>query len=94
MEEIKLATLNKKLEEYKKDDKHTVLRHALVKTPLMDVITSQDKIDETVFKFDIDIKTLPIANQKQSGRCGTGLFPSGYAASTWRFCGRSNQLGS
>ena len=69
MEEIKLATLNKKLEEYKKDDKHTVLRHALVKTPLMDVITSQDKIDETVFKFDIDIKTLPIANQKQSGRC-------------------------
>ena len=69
MKEIKIEELNEKLREYNEDEKHRVIRHALTKTSMMDVISSQDKIAETVFKFDIDIKTLPIANQKQSGRC-------------------------
>ena len=34
MEEIKLETLKKDLEEYQKDSKNAVLRHALSATPL------------------------------------------------------------
>lgn len=69
MKEITVKELNEKLASYREDEKHAVLRHALSKTSMMDVISSQDKISETAFKFDIDIDTLPIANQKASGRC-------------------------
>ena len=69
MDEIKLKTLEKDLEEYKTDSKNDVLRHALSKTALNTVVRSQDSIDDIDFNFDINIKTLPAANQKASGRC-------------------------
>ena len=69
MEEIKLNTLSKDLEDYKKDEKSTILRHALSKNDLSMVVRSQDDIDDIDFNFDINIKTLPAANQKASGRC-------------------------
>ncbi len=69
MNEIKLETLQKDLKEYQKDNKNTVLRHAMSKTPLSTVVRSQDEIENVNFDFDINLKTLSAANQKQSGRC-------------------------
>ena len=69
MEEIKLETLKKDLEEYQKDSKNAVLRHALTATPLSQVAASQDEVKDINFNFDIEIKTLSAANQKASGRC-------------------------
>lgn len=69
MEPIKKTYLEKKLNNYKKDEKNTIIRHALVKNSLLTVASSQDEIKEMDFNFDINIKTLPAANQKASGRC-------------------------
>lgn len=69
MEPIKKIYLEKELNNYKKDEKNTIIRHALVKNSLLTVASSQDEIKEMDFNFDINIKTLPAANQKASGRC-------------------------
>ena len=69
MEPIKKTYLEKELNNYKKDDRNTIIRHALVKNSLYTVAASQDEIKEMDFNFDINIKTLPAANQKASGRC-------------------------
>ena len=69
MEPIKKTYLEKELKNYKGDEKNTIIRHALVKNSLLTVAASQDEIKEMDFNFDINIKTLPAANQKASGRC-------------------------
>ena len=69
MEEIKLNNLKKDLEDYQKDGKNAVVRHAISKTPLSTVVRTQDEIEDVNFDFDINIKTLAAANQKASGRC-------------------------
>ncbi len=69
MEPIKKTYLEKELKNYKVDEKNTIIRHALVKNSLLTVASSQDEIKEMDFNFDINIKTLPAANQKASGRC-------------------------
>ena len=69
MESIKKTYLEKELEAYNKDPKNAILRHALVKNSLYSVSASQDDIKVMDFNFDINIKTLPAANQKASGRC-------------------------
>ena len=69
MEPIKKTYLEKELNNYKKDEKNAIVRHALVKNSLYTVAASQDEIKEMDFNFDINIKTLPAANQKASGRC-------------------------
>ena len=69
MEPIKKTYLEKELNNYKNDEKNTIIRHALVKNSLYTVAASQDEIKEMDFNFDINIKTLPAANQKASGRC-------------------------
>ena len=69
MEPIKKEFLQKELNNYQKDDKNKILRHALVKNSVYQIANSQDDIKEMDFNFDINIKTLPAANQKASGRC-------------------------
>ena len=69
MEPIKKTYLEEELKNYKGDEKNTIIRHALVKNSLLTVAASQDEIKEMDFNFDINIKTLPAANQKASGRC-------------------------
>ena len=51
------------------DNQNKILRHALSKNSLYDIASSQDADPEMDFNFDINIKTLPAANQKASGRC-------------------------
>ena len=69
MESIKLENLDKQLKEYRKDKKNDVVRHAISKTNLSTVVRSQDEIENVNFDFEINVKTLSAANQKQSGRC-------------------------
>lgn len=69
MNPIKLEQLNKDLNEYQGCKKHKVLRHALVNNSLLQVSTNQDDVKDYDFNFSINIKTLPAANQKASGRC-------------------------
>lgn len=69
MEEIKLNVLTKDLEEYRKEAKNAVVRHALSQNPLSSVVRTQDEIEDVNFNLDINIKTLSAANQKASGRC-------------------------
>ena len=69
MESIKLENLDKQLKEYRKDKRNDVVRHAISKTNLSTVVRSQDEIENVNFDFEINVKTLSAANQKQSGRC-------------------------
>ena len=69
MEEIKKENLAKQFKAYKKDEKNVIIRHALSNTSLYTLANNQDNAIDMDFNFDINIKTLPAANQKASGRC-------------------------
>ena len=69
MESIKLENLDKQLKEYRKDKRNDVVRHAISKTNLSTIVRSQDEIENVNFDFEINVKTLSAANQRQSGRC-------------------------
>lgn len=55
--------------DYATHPQNTVLRHALIKTDIPTVVYDSKNRVETLNNFSIDIKTLPVANQKASGRC-------------------------
>ena len=61
--------LSRLSENYATNNQHTILRHAMVETPLSDVVRSNDDVKEIDFKFSIDINTMTATNQKASGRC-------------------------
>ena len=67
--EITNKWLEKDREKYLLDPKNAVIRHALSENVLDFVVQSHDKIEDTPFVFSIDIDTLPVTNQKRSGRC-------------------------
>ncbi len=67
--ELNLKWLEKDREKYLADPKNAILRHALSENALDTVVQSHDKIEDTQFVFSIDIETLPVTNQKRSGRC-------------------------
>ena len=69
MESIKLENLDKQLKEYRKDKRNDVVRHAISKTNLSTIVRSQDEIENVNFDFEINVRTLSAANQRQSGRC-------------------------
>ena len=68
-EELSLKWLEKDREKYVNDSKQTIIRHALSQTTFNNVFVSQDQIEDTQFVFSIDVPTLPVTNQKRSGRC-------------------------
>jgi bleomycin hydrolase len=63
------TTLNKFASDYEKDSKNPVIRHALVRTPISGVVYEGSSLEGVKNKFSLEIKTLPVANQKASGRC-------------------------
>ena len=69
MEEIKKENLAKQFKAYKKDEKNVIIRHALSNTSLYTLANNQDNAIDMDFNFDINIKTMPVTNQKASGRC-------------------------
>jgi bleomycin hydrolase len=57
------------LDEYQKDGKNVLVRHALCRNPISEVIYENGSLQAVAPEFGIDLKTLPVANQKFSGRC-------------------------
>ena len=45
------------------------MRHALSENSLSSISRTKDEIQDVNFDFDIDIKTMKVANQRASGRC-------------------------
>jgi bleomycin hydrolase len=54
---------------YEKDEKNTIVRHALSRHGINDSIYDPSSLASVAPEFSIDLKTLPVANQKMSGRC-------------------------
>ena len=69
MKEIEISQLESIEEEYVKERCSSIARHALSQTDLAVVAASKDTVCDMDFQFDIDIKTMPVNNQKSSGRC-------------------------
>lgn len=61
--------LNNLKKKYKKDSKNTIIRHALSKANIKDITYVKEAEVDTNNKFSIDLKTMAVCNQKQSGRC-------------------------
>lgn len=55
--------------EYEDNTQHQVLKRVLYYNDLSTIFEIQEKNQEMQFLFSNEIKTLPVANQKQSGRC-------------------------
>jgi len=69
MEPIKKEHLDSVLQDYKKDKAARVARHALSVAGIQEVAQSKDESSKVYFDFDINLETLPVTNQRQSGRC-------------------------
>lgn len=69
MKEISKEFLENKLNEYSNDKSNAIFRHALVKNPLLDVVSNADNRKDIDFNFDVEVKTMKATNQKSSGRC-------------------------
>ena len=69
MKEIKISDLRKIEKEYLSDKACAVARHALSNTDISVVALTKDLDSEKDFQFDIDLKTMPVTDQKASGRC-------------------------
>lgn len=67
--EINKKKLNTIEKNYLQDKRHTVLRHALSSVSLNDALTSLDDVDARDFTFSLELPTLPVSDQKRSGRC-------------------------
>lgn len=69
MKKISEQTLNVLQESYRAKPKHQVLKRVLYTNDLADIFSKQEEARNTHFLFSNEIKTLPVANQKQTGRC-------------------------
>lgn len=66
---LKVEQIQKNRKAYLKNDKFTVLRHALSDSSFNYVFASLDHPINHDFTFSIEVPTLPVTNQKRSGRC-------------------------
>lgn len=69
MNSIEKEYLSKLLKSYSKDKGATIARHALNETDIYSASCSKDLVKEMDFNFSLNVKTLPVTNQKASGRC-------------------------
>ncbi len=69
MKEITNDVIQKLNESYDKKPIQKALRRVLLKNELSDLFEKQEQRPLTQFKFSNEIKTLPVTNQKKSGRC-------------------------
>lgn len=61
--------VTKIMADYEANKQNAVVRHALSRHSISNVIFNTDSLREVTPSFSIELKTLPVANQKQSGRC-------------------------
>lgn len=57
------------LEDYESDPKNVLLRHALVRSTVTDVVFNNESLQYVAPLFSLNLDTMPVANQKNSGRC-------------------------
>lgn len=69
MTNIEINELENLQKGFKNKQSYKILRNALSKCVLTDVINVNERKLQNVFKFETEIKTLPACNQKASGRC-------------------------
>lgn len=69
MKPISKETLNEIREAYLKDEKARVVRNALTKNDISTISRSFEAVCSNPSVFSIDLKTMPVTNQMQSGRC-------------------------
>ncbi len=69
MEEITSTALHTMLEEYQARPENKIVRKALAKTRISDIVKVSEKEQNTAFHFSLALETLPAVNQLQSGRC-------------------------
>ena len=68
-EELNLKWLEADRKKYLGDPKNTVIRHSLSENNFNASFLSHDNFEDTQFVFSIDVPTLPVTNQRRSGRC-------------------------
>ncbi len=56
-------------ENYESNKVNKLVRHALSKNTISTVTYESNNEENTIFTFSHEVKTLPVCNQKQSGRC-------------------------
>lgn len=69
MREISKEYLENVENEYLNNVGCTITRRALVKNKISDLTRVNEQTEFTRDMFSINLKTLPVTNQKQSGRC-------------------------
>jgi bleomycin hydrolase len=69
MKEITIKDLESLQETYSKDKVNNALRRVLLRNDLSNLFYKQEEASNTKFVFSDELKTLPVANQKRSGRC-------------------------
>ena len=69
MKEISEEFLKNVESDYLSRDIYTIARHSLTKNKISNLIRVNEQTEYTRNRFSIDIKTLPVTNQKSSGRC-------------------------
>ena len=69
MKEINEEFLKNIENEYLNSDVHTIARRALAKNKISSLVRVNEQTEFTRNRFSIDLKTLPVTDQKASGRC-------------------------
>ena len=69
MKDITFENLNKYEESFNNNKSYKILKNALSKNNLTDVIYDNSSNERNIFKFEEEIKTLSVCDQKASGRC-------------------------
>lgn len=69
MQEITLQELKKLKKKFDKNNKLVVLRNALSRNLINDVVFVNDGVNHNLDSFNVEVKTMPVCNQRQSGRC-------------------------
>lgn len=69
MKEISKENLDNIKKKYLSELSYTITRRALVKNKISDLIRVNEQTEFTRNMFSIDLKTLPVTDQKSSGRC-------------------------
>ncbi len=69
MKAVSLQTIEIMDQSYQKDTHQKAMRRALSKNAVDTIAFVSESEQSTQFRFSIDIETLPVTNQKASGRC-------------------------
>lgn len=69
MKEINNEFLNNVENEYLNNSVYTIARRALTKNKISSLVRVNEQTEFTRNRFSIDLKTLPVTDQKASGRC-------------------------